>query len=262
MALHRFSSRRAPLHEMLSERLQRARQYDRIAGYFRSSLLDVVGEELAGVEEIRVVCNGELDPNDVKVAKAAQKGSDEIAKTLVSLWQDTEDSLEAVLKRERYNRLFELLSSGRMKVRVMPQDGRTVFVHGKAGVIEFRDGGTTAFVGSMNDSVAGLRHAYEILWEDDDPEATKWVREEFEYFWHHPSAIDLPDAIVKHVGAIAKRTEYRSIEEARDPATGLIPPAAVLADRRVYKGGQSARGRSGSSKAALMSGESFGKRVS
>jgi hypothetical protein len=113
MALHRFSSRRAPLHEMLSERLHRARRYDRIAGYFRSSLLDVVGEELAGVDEIRVVCNGELDPNDVKVAKAAKKGNDEIAKTLVSLWQDTEDSLEAVMKRERYKRLFELLSSGR-----------------------------------------------------------------------------------------------------------------------------------------------------
>ena len=42
------------------------------------------------------------------------------------------------------------------------------------------------------------------------------MKEEFEYFWNHPNAIDLPEAVVKHVGAIAKRTEYRSIEEARE----------------------------------------------
>ena len=47
----------------------------------------------------------------------------------------------------------------------------------KAGVIYFADGSTTAFVGSMNDSVSGLRDSYEILWEDEDPEATEWVPE-------------------------------------------------------------------------------------
>jgi ERCC4-related helicase len=125
-----------------------------------------------------------------------------------------------------------------MKVRVLPHDGRTVFVHGKAGVIEFRDGGSTAFAGSMNETASGLRHAYEIVWEDDDSDAATWVREEFEYFWNHPSAINLPEAVVKHVGAVAKRTEYRSIEEARAAEGGLIAPAAILADRPVYKGGQ------------------------
>jgi hypothetical protein len=101
MPVQRFSSRRAPLHEMLSERLKRAKKYDRIAGYFRSSLLDVVGEELSGVDEIRVVCNGELDPADIataKVAKAAKEGNDAVAKTLVSLWQGTEDSIDVLLK--------------------------------------------------------------------------------------------------------------------------------------------------------------------
>ena len=225
---------------MLSDRLKRAKKYDRIAGYFRSSLLDVVGEELSGVDEIRVVCNGELDPADIataKVAKAAKEGNDAVAKTLVSLWQGTEDSIDVLLKRERYSRLYDLLLSGTMKVRILPRGG-AVFVHGKAGVIEFREGGTTAFVGSMNDSVAGLRDSYEILWEDEDPTATEWVKEEFEYFWNHPNAIDLPEAVVKHVGAIAKRTEYRSIEEAREAESGAVAPAAVLADRPVYKGGQ------------------------
>ncbi len=91
MAIERFSSRREALGPVLAARLSGASRYLRIAGYFRSSLLEVVGEALATVGEIRVVCNGDLDPNDVKVAKAARDGQEALARTLVSSWQSTED---------------------------------------------------------------------------------------------------------------------------------------------------------------------------
>src|SRR6266436_510126 len=234
MAIERFSSRREALGDVLTKRLSGASRYLRIAGYFRSSLLEVVGEALEGVGEIRVVCNGDLDPHDVKVAKAARDGQEALARTLVSSWQSTENGLDLLLARERYRRLHDLLASGRMKVRVVPRDADNVFVHGKAGVIE-RPDGTYSFVGSVNDSVSAFRHAYEILWGDDDPNAAHWVRDEFEHFWRQ--GVDLPDAVVKHVAAMASRIEYRSIEEARD-AAGDIPPDAVLADRPIYKGGQ------------------------
>jgi superfamily II DNA or RNA helicase len=234
MAIERFSSRRVALGDVLAKRLAGASRYLRIAGYFRSSLLEVVGEALEGVGEIRVVCNGDLDPHDVKVAKAARDGQEALARTLVSSWQSTEDGLDLLLARERYRRLHDLLASGRMKVRVVPRDADNVFVHGKAGVIE-RPDETYSFVGSVNDSVSAFRHAYEILWGDDDPNAANWVREEFEHFWRQ--GVDLPDAVVKHVAAMATRIEYRSIEEARD-ATGGVAPDAVLAERPIYKGGQ------------------------
>jgi hypothetical protein len=233
--VERFSSRREALGPVLSERLSGATRYLRIAGYFRSSLLEVVGEALETVGEIRVVCNGELDPHDVKVAKAARDGQEALARTLVSSWQATEDGLDLLLARERYRRLHDLLASGRMKVRVVPRDTDNVFVHGKAGVIEHGDGRSYAFVGSVNDSASGFRHAYEILWGDEDPTAADWVREEFDHFWRQ--GVDLPDAVVKHVAAMATRIEYRSIEEARD-AEGGVPPDAILAERPIYKGGQ------------------------
>ena len=169
MVIERFSSRREALGDVLTARLAGASRYLRIAGYFRSSLLEVVGEALEGVGEIRVVCNGDLDPYDVKVAKAARDGQQALAQTLVSSWQSTEDGLDLLLARERYRRLHDLLASGRMKVRVVPRDADNVFVHGKAGIIERPDGRTYSFVGSVNDSASGFRHAYEILWGDDDP---------------------------------------------------------------------------------------------
>jgi hypothetical protein len=235
MVIERFSSRREALGDVLTTRLAGATRYLRIAGYFRSSLLEVVGEALEGVGEIRVVCNGDLDPYDVKVAKAAREGQQALAQTLVSSWQSTEDGLDLLLARERYRRLHDLLATGRMKVRVVPRAADNVFVHGKAGIIERPDGRTYSFVGSMNDSASGFRHAYEILWGDDDPGAADWVRDEFEHFW--AQGVDLPDAVVKHVAAMASRIEYRSIEAARD-AAGNIPADAVLAERPIYKGGQ------------------------
>lgn len=235
MAIERFSSRREALGPILTERLSGASCYLRIAGYFRSSLLEVVGEALESVGEIRVICNGDLDPFDVKIARAARDGREALARTLVSSWQATEEGLDLLLARKRYRRLHDLLASGRMKVRVVPRDGDNVFVHGKAGLIEHSDGRVYSFVGSVNDSVSAFRHAYEILWGDDDASAARWVRDEFEHFW--AQGIDLPDAVVKHVGAMASRIEYRSIEAARD-AEGAVPVEAVLAERPIYKGGQ------------------------
>jgi superfamily II DNA or RNA helicase len=235
MAIERFSSRREALGPVLAARLNGASRYLRIAGYFRSSLLEVVGEALETVGEIKVVCNGDLDPHDVKVAKAARDGQEAIARTLVSSWQSNEDGIDLLLARERYRRLHDLLVSGRMKVRVVPRDAENVFVHGKAGVIEHADGQAYSFVGSANDSASGFRHAYEILWGDGDANSVQWVREEFDHFWRQ--GIDLPDAVVKHVAAMASRVEYRSIEAARD-AEGSVPIDAVLAERPIYKGGQ------------------------
>ena len=69
-----YSSRRQPLDTgFLTRRLTGARGYDRIAGYFSSSILEVAGEALETVEgRVRIVCNSGLSRADVEVARAAQ----------------------------------------------------------------------------------------------------------------------------------------------------------------------------------------------
>ena len=84
-------------------RLAGAKLYIRIAGYFRSSLLEVVGEALETVGEIRVVCNGDLDPYDVKVARAAREGASAVARTLVSSWQANEQGVDVLLEGSAIN---------------------------------------------------------------------------------------------------------------------------------------------------------------
>jgi superfamily II DNA or RNA helicase len=226
--IRRFSSRQGKLdHVFLRERLLGARRYDRIAGYFRSSLLDLVFEDLSAVDQIRVVCNSDLDPRDLSAARTAAQQ----AMALREKWFERPPEAESVLGRDRYRKLFELLVRGNLSVRVVGR-ATTPFLHGKAGVIEDRDGSALAFIGSNNETRAGWRDHYEIIWEDDDPGAVTWVRDEFEYLW--AQGVPLPDAIIDEVDRCARRTEFRSVED--------VPPgdlaAAAMAEAPIYARGE------------------------
>ena len=159
----------------------RARKaYDRIAGYFSSSILEIAGEALETVQgQVRMVCNSGLHPRDVETARAAQAA-------MRQEWckkrpEDLADRGGDATK-SRLERLFRFLRSGRLVVRVLP-DEKFGLIHGKAGVITLADGRRTCFLGSMNETLSGWRINYELLWEDPSPEAIEWVQEEFDALW-------------------------------------------------------------------------------
>jgi phosphatidylserine/phosphatidylglycerophosphate/cardiolipin synthase-like enzyme len=157
--IHRFSSRRQRLdHAFLANRLKGAKAYKRIAGYFRSSIFELVGEEIGDIPHVQIVCNSELDAADVAVSKHVRETA------LKERWNEAPAEVEALLHKDRYRRLHALLSSGRVEIRVVPGD--RIFVHGKAGVIETMDASKTCFLGSINETRRAFAHNYEILWED------------------------------------------------------------------------------------------------
>lgn len=222
--IHRFSSRRERLDRaFLSEKLSGAKSYKRIAGYFRSSIFELVGEELAAVPKVQIVCNSELDAADVVVSKHVRETA------LKERWNEVPSEVEALLHRERYRRLHDLLTSGRVEVRVVPKD--RVFIHGKAGVIEGPDGKKTCFLGSINETKSAFAQNYEILWEDASSEGVTWVEEEFEALWK--DAYPLPDAIVEEIKRVADRVEIRFEEASPEELS-----AAALAESPIYRGGE------------------------
>ena len=222
--ISRFSSRLLRLdHTFLHTRLKEAKSYKRIAGYFRSSIFELVGEEIAAISKVQIVCNSELDAADVAISKQVRETA------LKERWNDSNPEVEALLHRDRYRRLYELLSSGRVEIRVVPRD--SVFIHGKAGVIEASDGSKICFLGSINETKSAFAQNYEILWEDTSPEGVAWVEEEFEALWK--DAYPLPDAIVEEIKRVANRIEIRF-----EDATKEELPAAALAESPIYRGGE------------------------
>jgi hypothetical protein len=186
--IKRYSSRKTNLGgEMLVANLKGSTSYDRIAGYFRTSLFEVAGEALLEVKgDVRIVCNSDLRPDDViTVANAFS--------VLRTDWCSGHPENTPPAKLQRYQALLEALNAGRIRIKVLPDE---VFglIHGKAGVIRY--GGTRsdiAFMGSVNESYAAWMKNYELLWEDDNPEAVSWVQEEFNALWTHTKAVDITD---------------------------------------------------------------------
>ncbi len=222
--IRRLSSRLSNLtRDFLKPNLVGARSYKRIAGYFRSSIFELIGEEISAIPEVQIVCNSELDVLDVTVSKYARETA------IKERWNAIDPAVEAALHREGYLRLYDLLRSGRVEVRVVPKS--RLFLHGKAGVIERKDGRKVAFLGSANETGRAFTDNYEIVWEDLSPEGVAWVEAEFAELWK--DAYPLPDAIVVQIGRIATRAEVRFEDTRPDDV-----PAAALAESPIYLGGE------------------------
>lgn len=222
--IRRYSTRREAVSaSLLTNRLKNATTYDRIAGYFSSSILEIAGESIEQMQgKTRVICNSGLDLKDVQTAKLAQS-------SMRREWCDFKPE-ELPDSASRFKKLYELLSTGKLEVKVIP-DSKFGLIHGKAGVITMENGHKTAFLGSANETYNGWKLNYELLWEDDSDEAVKWVQEEFDSLWNDPSAVKLSDFIIEDIKRISQRVVLRSVQEwKREPE-----PASTAIESPVYR---------------------------
>ena len=244
-SLRRFSSRLTRLdHAFLRDRLRGARQYDRIAGYFRSSIFEVAAEELLSVGRIRVVCNSDLNPEDLRASKEAR------ASAMLQRWWagstgDAAIELDTLLRGNRYARLKQMLrardGNGQPCVEIRVVDKVTApLLHGKAGVITLADGRKTCFMGSVNETKDAWQQHYELLWEDESDEGIAWTQGEFDFLWS--KAVDLPDAIIQEVERCADRVEIRLKDCPAWSLGGSTDlPRAVLVESPTARAGEGLR---------------------
>lgn len=223
--LNRYSSRRKRLDQsFLNEKLKNAVAYDRIAGYFSSSILEIAGEAIEEMEGIvRVVCNSEMETEDVKTASAALNA-------MRREWCGNKPEEAYKNTPERLKKLYNLIKNGKLIIKVVPND---VFglIHGKAGVITLKNGQKTSFIGSINETYTAWKLNYEILWEDNSKEAVDWVQEEFDFFWNSPYAVPLSEFVVEDIKRISERKVIYSVDEWKEKAE----PASTVVEAPVYR---------------------------
>ncbi|TCI59355.1 phospholipase D-like domain-containing anti-phage protein [Exiguobacterium sp. SH0S2] len=223
MTLERISSRTERLDtDFLAKTLKGASKYFRIAGYFRSSIFELVGEEISKIPEVKIICNSELDSIDFHVASGRTTA-------LKERWNEVDVEIEALLKKERYQLLDQLLQSGNVEIRVVPRE--RLFLHGKAGSVHYPDGSRKSFIGSVNESKSAFSHNYELIWQDDDKESADWVEEEFWALW--TEGVPLPEAILAEINRVANRKEV-TVEVLQPEEV----PAAAMAESPIYRGGE------------------------
>jgi hypothetical protein len=192
-------------------------------------LFEVAGEAIANVSgPVRIICNSDLDPQDLATAAAAQAA-------LRRSWCSGRPEEAPPSALPRYQALYDVLINRKVEIRVLPDE---VFglIHGKAGVVRWADGSATAFLGSVNESASAWKVNYELLWEDDDPATVAWVQEEFDALWNDPRAVDLACCpfIARDVQRIVSRRVIgpEVLKDISDPADVA---AAVAVESPVYR---------------------------
>lgn len=219
--INRYSSRLQKLDEaFLNKKLVGAKKYDRIAGYFCSSILEVAGESIESIEgNIRIICNSGLAKEDIEVAQRIKQE-----------WCGfkPEEEYFTPQSSQRLARLYRLLKSGKMQIRVIP-DEIYGLMHGKAGIITYKDDSKTCFIGSINETKSAFKLNYEMIWEDDSSEAVNWVQDEFDFFWNNKYATPLSDYIIDDIDRISRRViipleKWRNEKDVEIPAVAVEEP--------------------------------------
>ena len=228
--ISRFSSHKKRLSRVfLKDRLQGAETYDRIAGYFRSSIFDLIHEEISSIGRVRIICNADLDPRDLTAAKLSERAREQAQ---VERWHEQGDGIDALLERPRWRQLHEILTTGNLEIRVVSRDNAP-FLHGKAGVITCSDGTTSSFIGSINETASGWEHSYEMVWEDRSEAAAKWVQIEFDWLWDR--GVPLAQAVIDEIGRTADKVEVL-IKELKDNPLELAK--SILVESPLARNGE------------------------
>lgn len=153
-----------PLHEFYIPVLQRARRYDRAAGYFSSNAFVVAAQGVAHLiahgGTMRLPVGAQLSPED---AEAIRRGEEErervLTAALARLLPDPE-ALADRIARARLEALAWLVAEGRLQIRVVlperPTPNRPYF-HVEYGVLTDACGHRVAFHGSVNETATGWR---------------------------------------------------------------------------------------------------------
>ena len=195
--VHPYSSRRGLGKTFLADRLKGAQSYDRLAGYFASSIVELAGEAMEQVTgKVRILCNAHLKKADVRAAALAQQHE----------WcaMHPEEMYAMPAGQKRLARFVALMASGKLEIRVLPDEVYGL-MHGKGGIITYENGRRSSFVGSINETKSAFALNYELAWEDDDPKIADWMQEEFDTFWQSPYAVPLAQFVVKDAERIAGR---------------------------------------------------------
>jgi PLD-like domain/SNF2-related domain len=170
-----------------------------------------------------MICNSQLDGLDVESARAAK-----IA--MQKEWCASQPEQLGEPAKSRFQKLYQLLSSGKLRVKVVP-DERFGLIHGKAGVITMTDGRKTSFIGSSNETFSGWKSNYELVWEDESIEAVEWVQEEFDSLWRSPYAVELADFVILDLERLTRRVVITTVERWREAPEA----AAAVIEAPIYR---------------------------
>ena len=190
-----IKSRNEIYEEFYKPCMENSIRYDRITGYFGSSIFLVINKALKTFIEnkgkIRIICSPVLTDNDINAIHAGylEKTKDNIASSINEILTELEKEYPNSVKL-----LSKLISLGFLEIKLAVFDNDTAYyrlMHDKAGVFVDSFGNAVAFRGSINETFKGVSEfgnseSFDAFtnWENNkDTERVNIVIDQFEKMW-------------------------------------------------------------------------------
>ncbi len=172
--------------------IQQSSQYDRLTGFFSSSIYAAVEFLLGDAwrqpdKQMRIICSPQLSPTDIEAISTGYSlrdaSIDSIITTIDDLWLRSEESNLGL------RALASLIACNQLSIKIAtPTSGRGMY-HSKIGLCRDFDDNWLCFHGSANESFQGLALNWETLDLDfswgsaDDADDIEHWRKRFEDAW-------------------------------------------------------------------------------
>ena len=208
--------------------LKSSKKYDRLAGYFSSTLfVRTAYETLDFIERggmVRIVTSTTLTQNDLDTIQNMNQKSTMLTKSCLNEMLKNSDELEYKCK-SLFGWLLKQKIDGRpqLEIKVAIPKNPTGTFHQKVGIFTLTDGGTITFSGSVNETVRGWQDNVEQFkvfksWGDKTNEdAVINDQCNFKRYWENQmrdyTIVSLPKAIIDHLISVAPNSgsEFRSL---------------------------------------------------
>lgn len=240
-----FSANRGDdyLRDFFIPALQDAVSYKRVTGDFSSAFLSVAAQGLAPFfceqGRMQLICNGRFSEEDFAAISRGVTMESVVESSLLRKIDEEKDQV-AEFEKERLAILAELLSSGRLEIRVsyvIDAQGNPVpprmlqgIQHTKLGVIEKSDGEKIGFLGSLNESGRGYEGNLETLVArySSEPGHTPEIQEYEEIFqllWDDKSprskVLKIPEACAQKLIEVFRKPAGQ-VHDGYEPAPSLV----------------------------------------
>ena len=233
------------LREFYVPVLSAGKTYDRLTGYFSSTILSLAARGVAGLiangGKMRLIASPQFSAQDIDVLTNNPNESDLdelVSQLFLKLVSDVEE-LALRIQRDHLKALAWMLRDGFLEIRVLvPRelDGRSGMFHSKVGILSDSFGNRISFSGSVNETAAAWRHNVEEFkvfrsWVPGSEEFVAHDQEQFERYWEpssgHPfETRHIPEkarqALVEIAPSTLESLDLELVEEEEDGDS--LPP--------------------------------------
>lgn len=196
--------------------------YDRIAGFFSSSMLAVaargMGEFIRNGGRMRLLCSPKLNKEDISII--CNTASLESASVDLKL-----DEIEDEFMKNHVKALGWLLQNGRLEIRLAvpknPEEEtlkQNALFHQKVGILTDHEGNSLSFSGSINETATAWVdniEEFKVFKQWEAPTFYEDDRQRFDSMWNNQRSnlqlFDLPSAVKENLMEYSKDFDCESI---------------------------------------------------